>query len=55
MKNSLGKQVKELLPERALDDAQLERIADILQEKLNAPSDRLRQTAHVSSWLDVAR
>ena len=36
IKNSLGKQVKELISERTLDDAQLEKIADILQEKLTA-------------------
>ena len=34
MKNSLSKQVKDLLSERTLNDAQLEKIADILQEKL---------------------
>ena len=37
VKNSLGKQVKELISERAhLDDTHLEKIADILQEKLTA-------------------
>ena len=52
VKNSLGEQVKELLSERALDDAQLEKIADILQEKLTT---RARQAEASSSRVVVAR
>ena len=40
MRNSLGKQIKELVSERALDDAQLEKITGILQAKLTARSQQ---------------
>ena len=45
------KQVKGLLAERTLDDAQFEKIADILQEKLTA---RARQAEASSSRVFMA-
>ena len=52
VKNSLGKQAKELISERAhLDDAHLEKITDILQEQ---PTARARPAEASSSCVFVA-